>query len=65
MSNFLTQNKMKKITLIIFTVFLNAILFSCTDEIEEIVEQETNTKVKYQAANESEECCGEEEDIIP
>ncbi|WP_299122003.1 hypothetical protein [uncultured Tenacibaculum sp.] len=57
---------MKKIGLIIFTVFLNLILFSCTDE-DEIIKNDTKSTInkELQSSTETEKCCDEEEDIIP
>jgi len=47
------SNKMKKFALIIFTVFLNMALYSCTP-------QAMNEDVKAPQA-----CCGEDEHIPP
>ena len=52
MSNF-KNTKMKKIYIIMFTVFLNGIIFSCTPEN---LKEEINT---------TQACCGEDGDLEP
>lgn len=57
---------MKKIVLIIVTVFLNAVLISCTDNDEIIKEDTKSTFTKeLQSSVENENCCGEDGEILP
>ncbi|WP_281980345.1 hypothetical protein [Tenacibaculum mesophilum] len=57
---------MKKIVLIILTVFLNAVLISCTDN-DEIIKEDTKSTIskELQSSAEKENCCGEDGEILP
>ncbi|CAL2104202.1 conserved protein of unknown function [Tenacibaculum sp. 190130A14a] len=54
----------KKISLIVFTIFLSLILVSCTDS-EELIKEENMLEVKKGFQTEVKSCCGEDGVIIP
>jgi len=56
---------MKKIMLIVFTVFLTLFLFSCTDNEDLNIEESQGIELEAPVQANAQACCGEEGEILP